>query len=151
MGGPPDREDGHELEGTAQGSGKRRDSGQRAVPGVQERRVAERTRRREGDIEAVAAEAPARGEDRAFFPVFRKRAATAQAGPGVEGSEKRTKASRTGEKKDRKRAATKSAGNGGAQKKAREEGEEGRGVPAVSREERDRTDKGSGTPRHDPG
>ena len=91
------------------------------------------------------------GEDRAIFPVFRKRAATARAGPDVEGSEKRTTTSRADGKKGRKRAATKSAGKGGAQKKAREEGEEGRGAPAASREERDRTDKGSGTPRHDPG
>ena len=95
------------------------------MPGVQERRVAERTRRGEGGTEAVAAEAPAMGEDRAIFPVFRKRAATARAGPDVEGSEKRTTTSRAGEKKGRKRAATKSAGKGGAQKKARE-GEEGR-------------------------
>ena len=49
--------------------------------------------------------------------------------------------------------ATKRAGGGGAGKKekAREEDKKGGGAPAAPREERDRTDKGSETPRHDPG
>ena len=148
-----DREDGRELAGAdnAQGSRMRRDRDQQVVPDVQELRIAKHMRRGESETEAEVAGAAFVDGDRAIFPIFRKRAATARAGLDVEGSRKRTATSRAGEKRDRKRTATKRAGKGGAQKNAREEGREGRGAPAAPREERDRTDKGSETPRHDPG
>ena len=108
-------------------------------------------RRGESETEAEVAGAAFVDGDRAIFPIFRKRAATARAGLVAEGSMKRTATSRAGEKRDRKRTATKRAGKGGAQKNAREEGWEGRGASAAPREERERTDKGSKNPHHDPG
>ena len=130
---------------------ERRDRAPRGVPDVQEPRIVKRAQK--GGKETGTEEEGADGadEDRAIFSIFKKRDATNRA--GEEGGRKRTATSRAGEKGVRKRTATKRAGGGGAGKKekAREEDRKGGGEPAAPREEGDRTDKGSETPRHDPG